>query len=259
MQASRFHCYSPLVRNLNKGNSAIVYFSLIIPAYNEEKRIGDTLRHVFEYLSRQSYDAEVIVVDDGSADQTANVVREEFPQVNLISYQPNRGKGYAVKQGIEAASGKYRVFYDADASTPIEEVEKLWPKFQAGAQVVIGSRSIAGANVEIHQAWYRENMGRIFNLIVRIVAFGGFSDTQCGFKGFTAESCAIIFPRQTIERFSFDAELMFMALKHKLPIAEVPVRWLNCPHTRVRAIRDSARMIYDLVLMRLRDLRGAYR
>jgi dolichyl-phosphate beta-glucosyltransferase len=234
-----------------------VHLSLVIPAYNEDKRIGDTLRHVSEYLSSQSYDSEILVVDDGSSDKTSMVV-QSFPKVKLLAYQPNRGKGHAVKVGMLAAKGRYRVFYDADASTPIEEVEKLWPAFAKGAHVVIGSRSMPGSDVQVHQAWYRENMGRMYNVLVRLFAVRGMPDTQCGFKGFTAEACAAIFPRQTIDRFSFDVELLYIAQKFKLRISETPIRWINCPHTRVRAIRDSAKMILDLVTIRLRDLLGRY-
>lgn len=233
-------------------------FSLVIPAFNEASRIGDTLEHVFDYLGRQPYDSEVIVVDDGSNDATASIVRESFPAAKLVSYKPNRGKGHAVKTGMLAADGAYRVFYDADASTPIEEVEKLWPEFDKGAHVVIGSRDLPGSDVQVHQAWYRENMGRVFNRMVRIVAVGGMPDTQCGFKGFTASSCQVIFPRQTIERFSFDVELLYIARKHGLSIAQVPIRWINCPHTRVNPVRDSARMIADLLAIRWRDWQGKY-
>lgn len=233
--------------------------SLIIPAYNEEERLGDTLTKTFAYFSAQSYDAEVIVVDDGSRDSTAALVRESFPQVHLISYRPNRGKGYAVKSGMLAASGEYRMFFDADGSTPIEEVEKLWPRFDAGADVVIGSRSLPESDVRVRQHFLREMMGRTFNFFVKTVLQEPFIDTQCGFKAFTARSVDIIFTRQRLDRFAFDTELLYIAAKHSLRIDEVPVLWRNSPRSRVRIVRDSARMFIELFRIRLNGSLGRYR
>ena len=233
--------------------------SVVIPAYNEAGRIGGTLESIEAYLSRQPYDSEVIVVDDGSTDETASIVGERFPEVRLISYRPNRGKGHAVLTGMTHAHGDYRVFYDADASTPIEEVEKLWPRFDAGADIVIGSRALTDSNVQVHQAWYRENMGRVFNVLIRMLGLTHFPDTQCGFKGFTAGACAVVFPRQTIERFSFDAELLYIAAKHGLRIEQAGVRWINCPYTRLNPIADSTRMFLDVLTIRWKDLWGKYR
>jgi dolichyl-phosphate beta-glucosyltransferase len=236
-----------------------LYFSLVIPAYNEELRIGDSLRHIHDYLDAQDYDWEVIVVDDGSSDRTVDVVRAEFPWARLESYMPNRGKGHAVRIGMQAGTGRYRVFYDADASTPIEEVEKLWPLFEAGADIVIGSRALPESDVQAHQAWYRENMGRTFNLILRALGLTHFPDTQCGFKGFSAAACDAVFPRQTIERFGFDVELLYIAAKLGLRIEQVPIRWRNSPKTTVNPITDSARMVAEAISVRLKDLRGRYR
>ncbi|MBI5091141.1 MAG: glycosyltransferase family 2 protein [Candidatus Hydrogenedentes bacterium] len=234
-------------------------FSLIIPAYNEESRIGATLSQVSTYLANQPYDSEIIVVDDGSVDRTREVVTRDFPGVRVIRYDENRGKGYAVRAGTNAATGAYRAYYDADASTPIDELEKFWLEFERGAAVAIGSRSLPESRVEVHQPWYRENMGRVFNLLLRAFGLTHFPDTQCGFKAFTAKACAVIFPRQTVERFGFDAELLYIAQLHGLPIAQVPVRWINCPHTRVHALADSTRMISDLLTIRLNALKGRYR
>jgi dolichyl-phosphate beta-glucosyltransferase len=238
--------------------------SLVIPAYNEQDRIADTLRHTIAYLGNQSYDAEIVVVDDGSRDATSEVVQgflsEINPQVRLVRLPGNRGKGFAVRTGMfEHAAGAFRVFYDADASTPIEDLERLWPRFSAGADIVIGSRALPDSDVQVHQAWYRETMGRIFNGILRILALTRFKDTQCGFKGFSARACEIVFPRQTVERFSFDAELLVIAAAHGLRIDEVPVHWRNRPQSRVHPVHDSARMLLDLFVIRWKELRGRYK
>jgi dolichyl-phosphate beta-glucosyltransferase len=236
-----------------------VRLSIVIPAYNEDERIGSTIKAIDAYRAKLDYDSEVIVVDDGSTDNTVAVVHDADPDVQIISYSPNRGKGHAVRAGMTAAKGDYRLFYDADASTPIEEVGKLWPRFDAGADIVIGSRSLPESDVQIHQPWYRENMGRAFNGIIRALGVTRFHDTQCGFKAFTAQACNVVFPRQTIERFSFDAELLYIAEKHQLRVEQLPIRWINCPHTSVNPLTDSARMFWDALTIRFKDLAGRYR
>lgn len=235
-----------------------MHLSIVIPAFNEEPRIEETLQQVTDYLSSQTYDAEIIVVDDGSTDGTVSVVQTIFPKVRIVSYDQNRGKGYAVKEGMLAATGDYRLFYDADGSTPIEESEKLWPLFEAGADVVIGSRSLPESDVQRHQPWYREKMGRVFNLILKLLALTHFPDTQCGFKAFTSEATATLFTAQTIEHFSFDAELLYIAQRKGLRVEQIPVQWINCPHTRVSAMTDSFCMFLDIVVIRLNAWRGKY-
>lgn len=236
-----------------------VYLSLVIPAYNEEGRIGQTLHSVTDYLSRQEYESEVIVVNDGSTDRTSAVVQTLYPEMRVLEHEPNRGKGYAVKQGMLAGTGEYRVFYDADGSTPIPELEKLWPRFNQGADVVIGSRSLPNSDVKVHQHILREKMGRTFNLFVKAFLAEPFIDTQCGFKGFTARATEICFQRQRLERFSFDAELLHIARKQGLRIDEVPVRWCNVRDSRVKIFTDSPQMVWDLVRVRLNSLLGRYR
>lgn len=236
-----------------------MHLSLIIPAYNEQDRIVATLDHLTDYLSQQEYDYEVIIVDDGSTDDTIQKVEQKnAPNTRIIAYQPNRGKGHAVRTGMQDAKGDYRIFYDADASTPIDQVERLWPMFESGADIVIGSRSMQGSDVQVHQAWYRENMGRIYNILLRILALTRFPDTQCGFKGFTKHACDIVLPRQTIEGFAFDAEQLHIAKIHKLNIAQVPVTWINSPHTTLHAGTDSASMILETIGIRWNSLRGRY-
>jgi dolichyl-phosphate beta-glucosyltransferase len=236
-----------------------VHLSLVIPAFNEERCIEETLATLEEYLSRQDYDSEIVVVDDGSSDETAARVEADFPDVRMISYQPNCGKGHAVKTGMLAATGAFRVYYDADGSTPIEEVEKLWPRFEDGASVVIGSRTVPDSDVRVRQALYRQTMGRIFNLFVRLLAIQGFPDTQCGFKGFTAEASEAVFRRQTVERFGFDAEVLYIARRHGFRIDQIGIRWINCPHTSVHPVLDSAAMFRDLVGIFVKRLLGTYR
>lgn len=236
-----------------------IRLSLVIPAYNEEQRIGDTLRLAQTYLSRQAYPSEIIVVDDGSQDRTAALVQTVFPDVRVVSYQRNRGKGYAVKTGMLAATGEYRVFCDADGSTPIEEIDHLWPRFEGGADIVIGSRSLPESDIRVRQHYLRESLGRIFNVLVKLLLRERFVDTQCGFKGFTAKSARLLFPRQRLDRFSFDAELLYIARKHRLRVEEIPVRWCNVPHSRVHLVWDSLRMFSDLIRIRLHDVAGRYR
>lgn len=235
-----------------------MHFSVVIPAFNEAQRIGDTLRRASAYLSRQSYASEIIVVDDGSEDETCRVVEETCPNAELIAYRPNHGKGYAVKTGMASAKGAYRLMYDADASTPIEELEKAWARFEDGADVVIGSRSLPESDVQVRQSWTREHMGRMFNRFLRTFGLTRFVDTQCGFKIFTAQAAELAFPKLTIEGFSFDAEALYICARHSLRIDEVPVKWLNSPHSRVNMVTDSLRMLADIVKIRLSAWRGKY-
>jgi dolichyl-phosphate beta-glucosyltransferase len=240
-----------------------MYLSLVIPAYNEADRIGDTLVAADRYFVRQDYDAEIIVVDDGSHDDTAEVVRghqqERRTPVRLKSLTENRGKGCAVKAGmLEQATGRFRFFCDADGSTPIEELDRCGALFESQADIVIGSRALPDSIIQQRQAWYRENMGRCYNRIERILGITPYSDTQCGFKGFTDKAAEICFIRQTVSRFSFDAELLYIAAKHGLNILEIPVRWINSPNSKVNPVRDASRMFLDLVAIRLKDLSGRY-
>lgn len=236
-----------------------VHLSIVIPAYNEERRIAGTLQGLQEYLARQEYTSEILVVDDGSEDQTEKIVRASFPEVTLISYPVNRGKGHAVKVGMLAAHGAYRLFYDADASTPISELEKVWPEFERGAEVVIGSRALRESQIEVRQPMYREYMGRVYNLLLRVLLLTRFPDTQCGFKCLTAECTQTVFPRVTRMGYGSDCEILYIATLDGFPVVEVPVRWINSPDTRVRAIRDSLDMIREVLIIRFNTLTGKYR
>lgn len=215
-----------------------VHLSVIIPAYNEEVRLPGTLRHVGAYLAAQPYESEVIVVDDGSNDETARAARacNDVKSLRLIQHpdRANHGKGAAVRLGMREAFGAYRIFMDADNSTTIDQIAGLWPCFDQGYDVVIGSRKMQGARIEVHQAWYKELAGRLGNLVIRGLAVPGIEDTQAGFKMFTSRSAEAIFPRQTIDRWGYDFELLAIARQLGYRIREFPIVWINAPGSKVR-------------------------
>jgi len=238
------------------------HLTVVIPAYNEEKRIGPTLERIRRYLESRSYTWEIVVVNDGSKDQTGHLSREILSGCDcyqVIDRKFNRGKGYSVRQGMLAGHGRYLLFSDADLSTPIEEVEQLLPPLESGRfQVSIGSRAMKESRVEVHQPWWRETMGKSFNLFVRLIAFGGLSDTQCGFKCFNRQAAQAVFSVSQIDGFGFAVEILYLARKFGFSIEEVPVRWVNSPDSRVHPISDSSRMLADLLRIRFTDLRGGY-
>lgn len=233
--------------------------SVLIPAYNEEFRVCDTLDLLEAYFGGQVYEAEIVVVDDGSVDNTSAVIAERHPGVHVVSYPKNRGKGYATRIGGPQCSGEYVLIYDADGSTPIEDVEKLWPYFEEGADIVIGSRAMTDSDVQVRQPLYRQSMGRIYNTLLRILGLTTFKDTQCGFKGIRSACVEKVFPLMTIDGFGADCEMLFVAAKHGFRIEEVPVRWLNSPDTRVHPIFDSLDMIREVLIVRMKSLKGKYR
>lgn len=230
------------------------HLSVVIPVFNEEGRLAETLARLGEYLAGQPYTWQILIVDDGSADRSVEIAEEAGlgERLRVIRHEVNRGKGAAVRTGMAAADGRFALFSDADLSTPIEEIEKFWSHFDNGCGVVIGSRALADSQIEIHQPWIREMMGRTFNLLVRWLVVPGIHDTQCGFKMFTRAAVEKVFPRCRLDGWAFDVELLATAVRRGLRVAEVPVRWLNSPDTRVRAVRASLQMFSDLLRLRKR-------
>lgn len=225
-----------------------IYLSIVIPAFNEAKRISKTIERILTYLKQQQYAYELIIVDDGSTDETQSVIQsfsQEVNSIRLLHYSPNHGKGYAVKTGMLSAKGKYVLFSDADLSTPIEEVARfLQIMEQQDYQIVIGSRGLSTSQILKHQPWFREAMGKVFNRFVQLLVFPGIKDTQCGFKLYRSEVVTPLFSKQTIDRFSFDVEILYLAQKMQFKIKEEPVRWMNSPATKVHPITDAARMLF---------------
>ncbi len=234
--------------------SAVPDLSIIIPSYNEELRLPATLERIAAYLSTYARETEVLVVDDGSEDGTAAAAesyRSKILTLRVISNGVNRGKGYSVRHGMQEARGRIALFTDADLSAPIEEAGKLIDGLETN-DVAIGSRAMDRRLITVHESPFREFAGIIFNKIVRSILWLPFVDTQCGFKAFRRERCGIIFEQQTIERFGFDPELLYLARRHGLRAVEIPVRWGHSPATKVSMLHDSVQMFIPPVLCNLR-------
>lgn len=234
--------------------------SVIIPAYNEAERIGATLRSIGEYLSRQEYEYEILVVNDGSSDNTASVVRSfknRVPHLRLIDNVYNHGKGWVVRQGMLQAVGDMRLFMDADNSTTIDHIERCFPRLARGADVVITSRRTEGSEVEIEQSKFREWLGAVFRWLVRVAVPVGVSDSQNGFKVFTARAAKEIFERQTISTWAFDVEVLVLARAFGYKVDEVPIRWINDDRTHV-TLRGMLRMLGEVMQIRINLIKGLY-
>ena len=229
------------------------HLSVVIPAFNESRRLPPTLRTVERYLRASNRRSELIIVDDGSSDDTAAVVDRmiaEGLKLHLFRHDANRGKGAAVRTGMLAATGDLVLFTDADLSTPIADVERLIAALDAGADVAIGSRALDRSLIEVHQPWIRDRMGRVFNLFVQAILLPGLKDTQCGFKAFRREAARDLFNATEADGFEFDTEVLYRARRRGLKIREIPVHWRNNPDTRVNAVSDSARMLLGLFRIR---------
>lgn len=235
---------------------------MVIPAYNEAERIGETLKKIHEYLLTRDYRYEIIVVDDGSTDGTRLVVRktaQEIPFVRLLENGVNRGKGYSVRAGVLHSQGEIVLFSDADLSTPIQEVDKLADWLGMGYDIAIGSRALPGAEILVRQPRHRQFMGKVFNRLVQLLTVSGIRDTQCGFKIFKKAVAKVLFEKQTVWGFSFDVEILFLASKSGYRIKEVPVKWIDSRDSRVGIVKDSLTMLTDLLRIRTRYLTGQYR
>jgi dolichyl-phosphate beta-glucosyltransferase len=239
-----------------------INISIIIPAYNEEARLPLFLGSIAAYFEPQDISYEIIIVDDGSTDSTAGVVERlaaDNPSIKLIRLAANRGKGCAVRTGMLQARGKLLLFTDADGATPIAEFQRLKDAVKKGADLAIASRALRDDSCVVVARLHRKVIGTVFNLIVSVVAIQGVKDTQCGFKLFTAESAASIFPLQRIDGFGFDVEILFISNKLGHRIVEVPVSWTDIKGSKVMLMRDSVKMFADIFRTRLNNLRGYYR
>ena len=236
-------------------------YSIVIPAYNEQARILAALESVVSCVRQRGWLAEIVVVNDGSRDQTAALVREfaaAAPEVRLLENPGNRGKGYSVRSGLLQAFGEVVMFTDADLSAPIEEAEGLFNAIAAGADIAIGSRWLERTRQTIRQPLYRQFFGRCFNAVTRTVMGLPFADTQCGFKAFTRAAAQTVFQLQTIDGWGFDPEILFIALKRGFRIAEVPVSWAHDERTRISYLKDGIRMLEDIAQVRWNALLGRY-
>ncbi len=242
-----------------------VELSIIIPAFDESERLGSTLDRVFEYVRSRSIAAEIIVVDDGSSDNTAEVAEEScsrHPDVSsrVIRYENNQGKGFAVRTGLEACSAPIAMFSDADLSTPIEEMQKLIEPIKASEyDVTFGSRALDRTLIGTHQPWRREQGGKVFNLVVRLMTGMPFWDTQCGFKAFNMEKFRPLLDVMQIDRFGFDVEFLYVANLRGLKLKEIPVRWNNDDRSKVNVFRDSIRMFDEVRQIRRNARKGVYK
>jgi dolichyl-phosphate beta-glucosyltransferase len=237
-------------------------YSIIIPAYNESERLAVSLPKVLDYVDRQALQAEIIVVNDGSSDETADVVRRFsllHPEVRLLENPGNRGKGYSVRNGMLHAQGDVLLFTDADLSSPIYEASKLFEAIAGGADVAIGSRWLRSELQTERQPWYRQLYGRLFNFALRLSLGLKYRDTQCGFKAFTRAAAHTVFPRQRIERWGFDPELLFLADKFKLRTVEVPVEWAHDHRSKISPVRDGLKMALEMLTVRWNDIKGLYK
>lgn len=235
-----------------------IFLSVIIPAYNEESRLPDTLEQVFRFLERQNFSSEVIVVENGSADRTYEIAQSFAKEHdNLRVFQTGRGKGAAVKRGMREARGEYRFMCDADLSMPVEEISKFIPPALTDFDIAIASREAEGS-VRYNEPRYRHFGGRGINYIIQLFALPGLNDTQCGFKCFRADAANDLFALQTLSGWSFDIEVLFIARRRGYRVREIPIDWYYHPETKVDAVRDALRMIGDIFRIRLNALRGRY-
>ena len=248
-------------RSLELGLRSILTYSFIIPAYNESGRIRPTLDELLRYSKEQNWEVEILVVDDGSRDDTRSIVREygkSHPQILLLENPENHGKGFSVRAGMLHARGDICLFTDADLSSPLAEAKRLFQTIADGADIAIGSRWLRAELQTERQPLYRQLFGRIFNVVLRVILGVNFADTQCGFKAFRRDAAQRVFPLQKIERWAFDPEILFLARKLGLLVKEVPVVWAHSEGTRLHPFRDGLRMLGEVLRIRWYSMSGAY-
>ena len=231
--------------------------SIVIPAYNEAERIGPTIETIHDYFRKKPQSFDIIVINDGSKDNTANIVLDlakEIRNVILLDIPINQGKGFAARKGMIHAAHDLILLTDADLSTPVDEFEKLVPWMRKGYDIVIGSRGMKESEITLRQPWYRRMMGKAFNLLVRTLIVNDFKDTQCGFKLFRRGAAARIFRASKINGFAFDVEILLIAKKMGYKTKEVPIRWIDSPRSRVNPLRDPVKMLLDLLRVKFLDI-----
>ena len=233
--------------------------SVVITAYNEEKRIYGTLKRIKEYMKKRKHRYELIVVDDGSSDQTLSVIKKlSIPSLLILRNPVNQGKGYSVKKGLMHAKYPLILFSDSDLATPIEELDRFIKYVKEGCDIVIASRNLKESEIVVKQPVYRQLLGKTFSLIVNALVLKEFKDTQCGFKLFRSECAKRIVKYQTLNRFSFDVEILFIARKMGFRVKEVPVKWIDKAGSTLKPFKDGPGMLYDLIKIRYNNLRGKY-
>jgi dolichyl-phosphate beta-glucosyltransferase len=254
-------CNFETLKPLSSDFDSTLAYSFVIPAYNESSRIRPTLDEMLRYSEQHNWDVEILVVDDGSRDDTAAIVLEyskKHPQIALVTSSSNHGKGFSVRAGMLRARGDVCLFTDADLSSPIGEAQHLFDAIAQGADIAIGSRWLRAELQTERQPLYRQVLGRIFNIALRLILGLNFADTQCGFKAFRREAAQRIFPLQKIERWGFDPEILFLARKAGLVVKEVPVVWAHSEGTRLHPFRDGMHMFFDVLRIRWNSIKGVY-
>jgi dolichyl-phosphate beta-glucosyltransferase len=238
------------------------YLSVVIPAFNESKRLPDTLHAVEDYFCTRNLSREILVVDDGSLDNTAQVARnlqDQITGLKVLSNDKNRGKGFSVRHGMLKAIGELTLMMDADQSSPMEELDKLLPSVRDSlTDIAIGSRALRNSEIVVHQPFYREPLGYIYNDLIQLLLLKGIEDTQCGFKLFRREVAQDVFSRGKLVGFAFDVEVLFIARKLGYRIAEIPIRWRNDPDTKIKILRHGSNMLADLLRIRWYNWKGCY-
>lgn len=239
-----------------------LFISIIIPCYNEEKRLPDTIRQVLDFLTKNEFGSgEVILVNDGSSDKTLSLIKSKAAKetgIKYISYKKNRGKGYALKRGVLRALGKYILLMDADLSTPISQLNNFLPSIKKKYHIVIGTRKNPKSKLLKRQGFIREKLGKAYTVLANLLLSLNVSDVTCGFKIFQNRTAKQLFNKLTIDDWGFDAEILFLARKYKQNIKEIPVTWKNAPDTKVVLIKDMIKSFYDLLLVRFNDAKGIY-